>query len=66
MEAGTTTREEFVRLRILAEKTFLEELETFWRELKLKVGEEEKTLYWGFVGTDIYAETIDRAYMTSS
>ncbi len=65
VEAGATTREELVRQRILAEKTFLEELETFWRELKQKVGEEEKILYWDFVGADTYSETIDRAYMTS-
>jgi hypothetical protein len=65
VEAGATTREELVRLRILAEKTFLEELETFWKELKQKVGENEKILYWDFVGADTYSETINRAYMTS-
>jgi hypothetical protein len=65
VEAGVTTREELVRLRILAEKTFLEELEMFWNELKQKVGVEEKILYWDFVGADTYAETIKRAYMTS-
>ncbi len=65
VEAGATTREELVRLRIIAEKTFLEELETFWEELKQKVGEAEKILYWDFVGADTYSETIDRAYMTS-
>ena len=65
VEAGAVTREELVRLRILAEKTFLEELEAFWEELKLKVGKDEKVLYWDFVGGDTYSETIDRAYMTS-
>jgi hypothetical protein len=65
VEAGATTREELVRLRILAEKTFLEELETFWKELKQKVGEAEKILYWDFVGADTYSETMDRAYLTS-
>jgi hypothetical protein len=65
VEAGATTREELVRLRILAEKTFLEELEMFWNELKKKVGTEAKILYWDFVGAETYAETIDRAYMTS-
>ena len=65
VEAGATTREELVRLRILAEKTFLEELEAFWEELKQKVGEDKKILYWDFVGGDTYSETIDRAYMTS-
>ncbi len=65
VEAGATTREELVRLRILAEKTFFEELETFWAELKQKVGENEKILYWDFVGADTYSDTLDRAYMTS-
>jgi hypothetical protein len=65
VKAGATTREELVRQRILAEKTFLEELETFWQELKQKVGDAEKILYWDFVGADTYSETIARAYMTS-
>jgi hypothetical protein len=65
VETGATTREELVRLKILAEKTFLEELETFWMELKRKVGENEKILYWDFVGADTYSETMDKAYMTS-
>jgi len=65
VEAGATTREELVRLKILAETTFLEELETFWKELQQKVGEDEKILYWDFVGGDTYQETLNRAYMTS-
>lgn len=63
--AGATTREELVRLKILAETTFREELDAFWAELKQKVGEDEKILYWDFVGADTYKETLDRAYMTS-
>ena len=63
--AGATTREELVRLRILAEKSFFEELEAFWAELKQKVGENKKILYWDFVGADTYSDTLDRAYMTS-
>ena len=65
VETGATTREELVRLSILAEKTFREELETFWEELKQKIGVNEKILYWNFVGADTYQETLDRAYMTS-
>jgi len=65
VETGATTREELVRLNILAEKTFREELETFWEELKQKIGVNEKILYWNFVGADTYQETLDRAYMTS-
>ncbi len=65
VETGATTREELVRLKILAEKTFLEELETFWKELQQTVGEDEKILYGDFVGADTYKETLNRAYMTS-
>lgn len=62
---GATTREELIRLKILTEKSFFEELETFWTELKQEVGENEKILYWNFVGGDTYSETLDNAYMTS-
>jgi hypothetical protein len=65
VETEATTREELVRLKILAEKTFFEELEAFWTELEQKVGEDEKIRYWDFVGADTYRETLDRAYMTS-
>jgi len=65
VEAGSTTYEELVRLKILAKKTFMEELETFWKELQQKVGAGEKILYWDFVGADTFKETLDRAYMTS-
>ena len=65
METGATTREEMVQLRILADKTFLEELEVFWEELKQRVGGEEKIRYWDFVGADTYSETIKRAYIAS-
>ena len=64
-EAGTVTREELIRQRILAENTFSEDLEAFWNELKEKVGENEKILYWDFVGANSYDETIQRAYLTS-
>jgi hypothetical protein len=63
--AGATTREELIRQKILAEKTFFEELEAFWETLKQKVDENEKILYWNFVGSDTYSETLDNAYMTS-
>ena len=64
-ETGATTREELVKLRILAEKTFLEELEVFWKELTQRVGGEGKVLYWDFIGAETYSETIKRAYLAS-
>lgn len=65
MQTGTVTREELIKQRILAEKTFSEDLEAFWEELKQKTGEKEKILYWDFVGANTYDETIKRAYLTS-
>ena len=65
VEAGETTLEELVRQKILAEKTFREELETFWTELKQKAADQQKILYWDFVGADTFQETLDRAYMVS-
>jgi len=67
-ERGLATREELVQQRILREKAFSEELDTFWQQLKEKVkekGAEGKILYWDFVGAETYDETVDRAFMTS-
>lgn len=62
------TREELIRQRILREKAFSEELESFWQELKNKVkekGVEGKIRYWDFVGAETYEETVHRAFLTS-
>ncbi len=64
-ETETTTREDLVRMRIISEKVFSEELEIFWKELKQRVGREGKILYWDFVGNESYSGTIRRAYLTS-
>ena len=65
METGTVTREELIKQRILAEKTFSKDLEAFWEELRQKVGEKKKIPYWDFIGANTYDETIRRAYLTS-
>ncbi len=68
IEAGSTTREELIKQRILREKAFTEELENFWKELKEQVkarGVEGKIRYWDFVGAETYEETVQRAFMTS-
>jgi hypothetical protein len=65
---GAATREELIRLRILQDKAFTEELENFWNELKRLVeekGENGKIRYWDFVGAETYEDTIHRAFMTS-
>jgi len=68
VETGLATREELIQQRILREQAFSEELENFWRELKVEVQQKNangKILYWDFVGADTYGETVDRAFMTS-
>ncbi|MEM3770570.1 MAG: hypothetical protein QXG76_05240, partial [Candidatus Bathyarchaeia archaeon] len=65
---GAATREELIRLRILQDKAFTEELENFWNELKRLVGEKGENgriRYWDFVGAETYEETTRRAFMTS-
>jgi len=64
-ELGSTTRNDLVAQKIIAEQAFTEELETFWHELTQRVGENTKILYWDFIGADTYEETSKRAYMTS-
>jgi hypothetical protein len=66
--AGSASREELIRQRILGDKAFSEELEKFWQELKAQVGEKGvhgKILYWDFVSAETYEETVSRAFMTS-
>ena len=65
---GAASREELIRLKILRDKAFTEELESFWNELKRLVaeeGEDGRIRYWDFVGAETYEETIHRAFMTS-
>ena len=65
---GTTSRDEMVRQRILGDQVFSEELESYWQELKEKVkkeGADGKIIYWDFIGTDTYEETVERAFLTS-
>jgi len=70
MEVGTgkTTRDELIRQRIMSDKAFSEELEGFWTVLKeavAKKGQDNKILYWDFIGADSYEETVQRAFLTS-
>jgi hypothetical protein len=68
VEAGFATREELIRQRILRDKAFSEELESFWEELKQQVkakGKDGKIRYWDFIGAETYEDTVQRAFMTS-
>jgi len=68
VESSLATREELIRQKILRDKAFSEELESFWQELKKQVdekGKDGKIMYWDFVGAETYDETVQRAFMTS-
>ena len=68
VETGTASREELIDERILRDEAFSAELERYWQQLKDMVrekGVDGKLLYMDFVGADTYAETVERAYLTS-
>ncbi len=65
---GTTSYADLVKARVLGDKEFSEELESYWHELKNRVAEkgvEGKILYWDFIGADTYEETVQRAFLVS-
>ena len=64
----TTTRDELIKQRVLSDKEFSEELDSFWQELKkcgANKGADDKIGYWEFIGADSFGETVQRAYLTS-
>jgi len=68
VETGVVSREEMIKARVLSDREFGEELESYWQELKLettKKGKDGKIGYWNFIGADTYEETIQRAFITS-
>jgi len=68
VELNMTTREELVNQRILRDKAFSEELDSFWQELRRQVaekGEKGKIRYESFVYTETFGDTVNRAFMTS-
>lgn len=65
---GTMSREELLKQRILRNQFFSDELKSYWKELKEKAeekGRDGKILYWDFIGSSTYEETVKRAFVTS-
>ncbi|MDT8782335.1 MAG: hypothetical protein IAX22_06780 [Candidatus Bathyarchaeota archaeon] len=65
---GSISREEMVKQRVLSDKEFGNELDSYWQELRTKVnkkGVNGKISYWDFIGADTYEETVQRAFLTS-
>jgi hypothetical protein len=62
------SRDELIKQRVLSDKEFSVELNTYWQELKHCVateGQEGKVNYWDFIGADTYEQTVQRAFLTS-
>jgi hypothetical protein len=62
------SREELIKQRVLSDKEFSVELNTYWQELKdcvAKKGQAGKVNYWDFIGADTYEQTVQRAFLAS-
>lgn len=68
VQTGQATREELIRMNIVLDKAFTQELDRYWQTLKQTVeekGEDGKIRYWDFIGSETYEETTFKAWMTS-
>lgn len=64
IESEAATMREARELGIITEEGFTETLEEFWREIRERVGEDNRIAYWDWVGAETYGETVRRAYLT--
>jgi len=65
---GFASRDELIKQRVLGDREFSEEINSYWQELKNCVttkGQDGKIHYWDFIGADTYEETVQRAFVTS-
>jgi len=65
MTLGSTTIEELIKSRLMAEESFEMVLQRLHKELKGMVGEDGKISYWDFIQENTYEDTVYRAYLTS-
>jgi hypothetical protein len=64
----SVNRQELIKQRVLSDKEFSEELDSYWNQLKASVlskGENGKIDYWDFIGADTYEETVQKAFLLS-
>ena len=64
VDAGTATLEEARALGYLPEEGFAEIMDSFWKELEVRVGKGGRVAYWDWIGVDTYEETVKRSYLT--
>ena len=63
--SDSISKDDLIKLNILAEKTYREELERFSKDLSKKIGSKDRIPFWDFIGAETFQETLDRAQMTS-
>ncbi|MEM2432863.1 MAG: hypothetical protein QXV88_04860 [Candidatus Bathyarchaeia archaeon] len=64
-EPETIRREDAIKEGVLADESFMSDLERIWLELKNSFLKGGKIKYWDFINSDTFEETIRRAYLTS-
>ncbi|HMK95454.1 MAG TPA: hypothetical protein VK536_08675 [Candidatus Limnocylindrales bacterium] len=65
---AVASRDELIKQRILGDKEFADEINSYWQELKdcvVKNGQDGKISYWDFIGADTYEQTVQRAFLTT-
>ncbi|MFH0748855.1 MAG: hypothetical protein V1915_02900 [Candidatus Bathyarchaeota archaeon] len=62
---GSTNVDELFKQRLISDKSFTEQLQNLWEELKETTRPRDQISYWVFITADTFEETIYRAYMTS-
>ncbi|MFQ5969249.1 MAG: hypothetical protein ACE5J2_01965 [Nitrososphaerales archaeon] len=67
LELGSISFDELIRLKLLSEEEFNDNLQKLWSELLEKRSKyrEGKIPYWEFIASESYEDSVRRAYLTS-